>query len=62
MLTWKRPELGLIIQKPIVGFMLVWLILGFFQPFLAIANMAHLTGLASGIVLGLVDSQRLKAR
>ncbi|SEG70833.1 rhomboid family intramembrane serine protease GlpG [Vibrio hangzhouensis] len=60
MLTWKRPELGLVIQKPLVAFMLVWLVLGFFQPFLAIANMAHLTGLVSGIVIGLFDSQRLK--
>ncbi|GMQ48004.1 rhomboid family intramembrane serine protease GlpG [Vibrio sp. 10N] len=60
MLTIKRPELGLEIQKPIVGFMLVWLVLGFVQPFMAIANMAHLTGLAVGVVLGLIDSQRLK--
>ncbi|MGF1774644.1 rhomboid family intramembrane serine protease GlpG [Vibrio wakamikoensis] len=60
MLTIKRPDLGLEIQKPIVGFMLVWLVLGFVQPFMAIANMAHLSGLAAGVLLGLIDSRRLK--
>ncbi|WP_353497566.1 rhomboid family intramembrane serine protease GlpG [Vibrio sp. CB1-14] len=60
MLTIKRPDLGLEIQKPIVGFMLVWLVLGFVQPFMAIANMAHLSGLAAGVLLGLMDSRRLK--
>lgn len=60
MLTVKRPDIGLIIPKPIVAFMLVWLVLGFVQPFLAIANMAHLTGLLAGVALGLLDSYRLK--
>ncbi|GAL37882.1 GlpG protein [Vibrio maritimus] len=60
MLTIKRPDLGLEIQKPIVGFMLVWLVLGFVQPFMAIANMAHLSGLAAGVLLGLIDCRRLK--
>ncbi len=61
--TWLRPEAGLDMPKPIVGFMLVWLVLGFVQPFMAIANMAHLAGLLSGMVLGFVDSRRrLKVR
>jgi GlpG protein len=61
-LTWLRPEAGLSIPKPIVGFMLVWLVLGFVQPFMAIANMAHLAGLLSGVALGFVDGRkRLKA-
>jgi len=59
-LGYKAPHLGLSIPRPIVGFMLVWLVLGFVQPFMAIANSAHLVGLVSGVLLGLVDSQRMK--
>jgi GlpG protein len=40
--------------------MLVWLVLGFVQPFMAIANTAHLVGLISGVVFGLVDASRAK--
>ena len=60
MLTWQRPELGLTIEKPIIGFMLIWLVLGFVQPFMAIANMAHLTGLMTGVAVGLFDAKRIK--
>ncbi len=36
--------------------MLVWLILGFFEPFgMAIANMAHLFGLLFGLLIGAID-------
>ncbi|NOH72169.1 rhomboid family intramembrane serine protease GlpG [Vibrio pectenicida] len=59
-LGYKAHHLGLSIPRPIVGFMLVWLVLGFVQPFMAIANSAHLVGLVSGVLLGLVDSQRMK--
>ena len=53
MLGYKAPQLGLNMPKPIIGFMLVWLVLGFVQPFMAIANTAHLVGLISGVVFGL---------
>ncbi|KJY67290.1 rhomboid family intramembrane serine protease GlpG [Vibrio nigripulchritudo] len=56
MLSWKAPHLGVTIAKPIVGFMLVWLIFGFAQPFMAIANTAHVMGLVAGCVMGLVDA------
>lgn len=58
----KAPQVGLSIQKPIVGFMLVWLILGYVQPFMAIANTAHLAGLVSGIGLALLDATKFKSR
>jgi len=58
----KAPHVGLSIQKPIVGFMLVWLVLGYVQPFMAIANTAHLAGLASGIGLALLDATKFKSR
>ncbi|MCG9685080.1 rhomboid family intramembrane serine protease GlpG [Vibrio sp. Isolate23] len=60
MLGYKAPQLGLNIPKPVIGFMLVWLVLGFVQPFMAIANTAHLVGLLSGVVLGLVDASRAR--
>lgn len=60
MLGYKAPQLGLSMPKPIIGFMLVWLVLGFVQPFMAIANTAHLVGLVSGVVLGLVDASRVR--
>ncbi|NAW68902.1 rhomboid family intramembrane serine protease GlpG [Vibrio sp. V27_P1S3P104] len=57
---WRVPELGLTMPKPLIGFMLVWLILGFVQPFMAIANSAHLAGLICGLLLGWLDIGRLK--
>ncbi|MFM2588296.1 rhomboid family intramembrane serine protease GlpG [Vibrio sp. TBV020] len=62
MLGYKAPQVGLSMPKPIIGFMLVWLVLGFVQPFMAIANTAHLVGLLSGIAFGLVDANRANAK
>lgn len=59
-LGWRAPELGLSMPKPLIAFMLVWLILGFVQPFMAIANSAHLAGLVSGVLLGVLDIERLR--
>lgn len=59
-LNHYRPDIQLTIPKPIIGFMLVWLILGFVQPYMAIANAAHTLGLISGMALGWIDSKRLK--
>ncbi|PWI31867.1 rhomboid family intramembrane serine protease GlpG [Vibrio albus] len=56
----RAPESGLFIPKPIVVFMLVWLVLGYVQPYMAIANTAHLMGLLSGVVLGWKDSLQIK--
>ncbi len=60
MLSWRAPNSGIVMPRALIVFMLVWLGLGFFQPFLAIANTAHLAGLAAGVVLGLVDAGRWK--
>ncbi|EGA65948.1 rhomboid family intramembrane serine protease GlpG [Vibrio brasiliensis] len=57
---YKAPQLGLSMPKPVIGFMLVWLVLGFVQPFMAIANTAHLAGLLAGVAIGLVDAGRAK--
>lgn len=62
MLGYKAPQVGLSMPKPVIGFMLVWLVLGFMQPFMAIANTAHLVGLLSGVVFGLVDASRANAK
>ncbi|MDW6091268.1 rhomboid family intramembrane serine protease GlpG [Vibrio rhizosphaerae] len=61
MIGWKRPELGLSIQKPLLGFMLVWLVIAFVQPFMPIANSAHVAGLLIGMGLGLYESKRAPA-
>lgn len=53
------PEKNLSLPKPIVGFMLIWLVLGFVQPYMAIANTAHLMGLICGVVLAWIDSRLL---
>lgn len=62
MLDWRAPNVGLQMPKPLIGFMLVWLVLGFVQPFMAIANSAHLAGLVAGVALGLNDASRYRAR
>ncbi|MDB1122684.1 rhomboid family intramembrane serine protease GlpG [Vibrio algarum] len=54
------PQKGVSLPKPIVIFMLIWLVLGFIQPYMAIANTAHLVGLGAGLLLALIDSQMPK--
>lgn len=56
----KAPQLGLTIPRQIVGFMLIWLVLGYIQPFMAIANTAHLAGLIAGVGIGWIDSIKSK--
>ncbi|MGF1680875.1 rhomboid family intramembrane serine protease GlpG [Photobacterium minamisatsumaniensis] len=56
---WLNPQQGLSLPRPYVAFMLAWLVIGFVQPFMAIANMAHLFGLLSGCGLALFN---VKAR
>lgn len=49
---WLRPQWGLSIQKPIIGFMLVWLVLGYADVlWVNMANTAHTVGLVSGCVM-----------
>ena len=54
-LGWLWPEKGLTLSKPIIGFMLFWLLLGYTNilPF-NMANTAHLLGLISGCSLGYI--------
>jgi GlpG protein len=40
-------------------FMLVWLVLGYVQPYMAIANTAHLAGLVAGLALAWLDSLKV---
>ncbi|WP_371876222.1 rhomboid family intramembrane serine protease GlpG [Vibrio sp. HB161653] len=58
----RSPHLGIGLSKPTVGFMLVWLVLGYLQPFLAIANTAHLAGLIVGVLMAFVDGSKEKYR
>jgi len=49
---YLAPEKGLSLSKPIVGFMLFWLLLGFVDLLpINIANTAHLVGLISGCLM-----------
>ncbi len=46
---WLVPEKGLSLPRPIIGFMLVWLLLGFVNVLpINMANTAHLLGLIAG--------------
>ena len=57
------PSRGLGIDLSYVGLMLVWMVIGFYEPFnLAIANMAHLFGLLSGCLLGWLDAKFSRAK
>ena len=60
---WSRlfkPERGLFLPTPYVNFMLVWLVIGFFQPLgMNIANTAHLSGLLAGCLLALLPLEKL---
>ncbi|MDA0150305.1 rhomboid family intramembrane serine protease GlpG [Vibrio sp. LaRot3] len=60
--TWvlgqRAPQYGLSMPKPVFGFMIAWLVLGYIQPVMAIANTAHLVGLIAGVLIALIDSSR----
>lgn len=57
---WLKPSAGIVIAKPIVGFMLIWMFLGFADVlFVGMANWAHLFGLITGMVLAFL---RVKAK
>lgn len=49
---WLAPQKGLQLSKPIIGFLLFWLLLGFVDLLpVNVANTAHLLGLVSGCAL-----------
>ena len=51
---YLAPEKGLFLSKPIIGFLLFWLVLGFADLLpVNVANTAHLLGLISGCLLAL---------
>ena len=53
--SWLAPEKGLYLSKPVIGFLLFWLVLGFVGILpVNMANTAHLLGLLSGCVLAWV--------
>jgi GlpG protein len=58
---WLAPSKGLTLAKPLVGFMLIWLVLGFTDIMAVnIANTAHLVGLITGCLLALISNKQSK--
>ncbi|WP_162558426.1 rhomboid family intramembrane serine protease GlpG [Saliniradius amylolyticus] len=56
---WLRPQLGLSLDKPLVGFMLIWLVLGYTDLlWVNVANGAHTAGLISGCLLAFIFCRR----
>lgn len=59
---WLRPEQGLSLSNNIVGFLLIWLVLGFVDILpINMANTAHLLGLITGCLLAFFKVQKLKS-
>ena len=59
--VWLRgerdPQSGIYLQRGLILFSLVWLIAGWFDVFgMAIANGAHVAGLATGLAMAFVDT------
>lgn len=49
---WLKPKWGLSLPNPVIGFLLVWLILGYADLlWVSMANTAHTAGLISGCIL-----------
>lgn len=60
---WLSPEKGLTISKPIIGFLLFWLVLGYVDVLpVNMANTAHLLGLVSGCLLAAINILLMKRR
>ncbi len=57
-LGWLKPQWGFTVQPQIIGFMLVWLVIGYADVlFVSMANTAHTLGLVSGCLLAVVWTQ-----
>lgn len=55
---WLRPAWGLSLPKAMIGFLLVWLVLGYADLlWVSMANTAHTVGLASGCILAWIYCQ-----
>lgn len=55
--TWAILQSGIYLQRGLILFSLVWLIAGWFDVFgMAIANGAHVAGLATGLAMAFVDT------
>lgn len=56
------PQRGLMVPRAIVAFMVAWIVIGYVQPVVPIANSAHLAGLACGCLLGALDGWRVQSK
>lgn len=66
-LGWLRPQWGIALSNSIIGFMLVWLVLGYADVlWVNMANTAHTVGLISGCLMAwvvvLISPQANKSR
>jgi GlpG protein len=58
---YLAPEKGLSLSKPLIGFLLFWLLLGFVDVLpVNVANTAHLLGLISGCLLAIFSVKSLR--
>jgi GlpG protein len=58
---WLRPAWGLSLPKAMIGFLLVWLVLGYADLlWVSMANTAHTVGLLSGCALAWIYTRLLK--
>ena len=62
-LGWLRPSWGIGLPKPMIGFLLIWLVIGYTDIlWIKMANTAHTAGLISGclfaVVLSLMKTQK----
>jgi GlpG protein len=62
-LGWLKPSWGIGLPKPIIGFMLVWLVVGYVDILpLNMANTAHTVGLICGCLFAwLIAGKKIKA-
>ncbi|MGK9467320.1 rhomboid family intramembrane serine protease GlpG [Pantoea agglomerans] len=59
----RDPDSGVYLERGLIGFALVWLVIGWFGVFgLAIANAAHVAGLVVGLAMALVDTRKVTRR
>ncbi|MBT0586763.1 rhomboid family intramembrane serine protease GlpG [Alteromonas oceanisediminis] len=57
-LGWLRPQWGINLPKPVIGFLLVWLVIGYADVlWISMANTAHTVGLFSGCIGAFIVAQ-----